>query len=294
MGMRTSTLEIGPKRKKMNELSYVHTLLIVCPLVFIAGFIDSIAGGGGLVSLPAWLAAGLPPHLAAGSNKFSMMLGTATSVARFGATGNIKLKSALAAAAAAIPGAWVGTKIALLLDPAVFRTMLVAVIPAVAVFVLVRGKKTFGTPASGKAASGADAQIAGADAQIALERSPGATLVLSLAIGLAVGCYDGLVGPGTGTFLIIGFSVFLQYSLTVSSGSAKVVNLASNIVSAFLFMSSGNVWYQAAIPAALCTIAGNQLGSHLAVKNGSRVIRPVLIAVLALLFAKILRDWIAF
>ncbi|HQL32325.1 MAG TPA: sulfite exporter TauE/SafE family protein, partial [Treponemataceae bacterium] len=151
----------------MNELSYVHTLLIVCPLVFIAGFIDSIAGGGGLVSLPAWLAAGLPPHLAAGSNKFSMMLGTATSVARFGATGNIKLKSALAAAAAAIPGAWVGTKIALLLDPAVFRTMLVAVIPAVAVFVLVRGKKTFGTPASGKAASGADAQIAGADAQIA-------------------------------------------------------------------------------------------------------------------------------
>lgn len=277
----------------MNGLHYAHTLLLVCPLVFLAGFIDSIAGGGGLVSLPAWLAAGLPPHLAAGSNKFSMMLGTATSVVRFGATGNIKLKSSLAAAAAAVPGAWIGTKIALLLDPAVFRTVLVAVIPAVAVFIVFRGKKAFGPSASGEAPSGADAPIA-AGTHPAPELSLGAKLAVSLAIGLAVGCYDGLVGPGTGTFLIIGFSLLLRYSLTVSSGSAKVVNLASNAVSAFLFIASGNVWYQAAIPAALCTIAGNQLGSHLAVKNGSRVIRPVLVAVLVLLFVKILRDWTAF
>ncbi len=263
----------------MSGLSYVQTLLLVCPLVFLAGFVDSIAGGGGLISLPAYLAAGLPAHIAAGSNKFAMMLGTSVSVAKYSRSGNIRLKTALLSAAAALPGAWVGTKIALFLDERYLKAAMLAVIPSVAIFLLFnRGFK----PKSEEQENETK--------KIRLNSTRAGRIALSLGIGLVIGCYDGLIGPGTGTFLMIAFASLLQYSLLVSSGSAKLVNLASNCMSAMLFIASGNVWYALAIPAACCTIAGNWLGSRLAIRNGVKVIRPVMFAVLALLFAKIIVD----
>jgi len=265
----------------VNDLSYIQTLLLVCPLVFLAGFVDSIAGGGGLISLPAYLAAGLPAHIAAGSNKFAMMLGTSVSVAKYSRSGNIELKTALLSAAAALPGAWIGTKIALFLDERYLKAAMLAVIPSVAVFLLLgRGFKKKPAEQDAEAEAG--------------KKRPGGTrtgrIALSLGIGLVIGCYDGLIGPGTGTFLMIAFTSLLQYSLLVSSGSAKIVNLASNCMSAMLFIASGNVWFALAVPAALCTVAGNWLGSHLAIRNGVKVIRPVMFAVLALLFVKIIAD----
>jgi len=263
----------------VSGLSYVQTLLLVCPLVFLAGFVDSIAGGGGLISLPAYLAAGLPAHIAAGSNKFAMMLGTSVSVAKYSRSGNIKLKTALLSASAALPGAWIGTKIALLLDERYLKTVMLAVIPTVALFLLFnRGFKPKST----------EQEIE--SKKIRFNGTRAGRVGLSLGIGLVIGCYDGLIGPGTGTFLMIAFASLLQYSLLVSSGSAKLVNLASNCMSAMLFIASGNVWYALAVPAACCTIAGNWLGSRLAIRNGVKVIRPVMFAVLALLFAKIVAD----
>ncbi len=269
----------------MTDLSFYQTLLIVCPLVFLAGFIDSIAGGGGVISLPAYLATGLPPHLAAGTNKCSAMFGTSVAAWKYRSGGHMRAREAGLAAAFALPGAWIGVRIALALNPAVLRGAMLVVIPLVAAFMALRGRNRSG-----------EAVAAGLPERYR-ERFPERTgtaraleLILPAAVGFAVGLYDGLIGPGTGTFLIVAFSALLGRTLVVSSGNAKLVNLASNAISGIVFFMSGKVWIALAIPAACCTVAGGWLGSHLAVKNGARVIRPVMFAVLALLFAKIGLD----
>lgn len=265
-------------------LSYPETLALVCPLVFLAGFVDSIAGGGGIISLPAYLAAGLPAHLAAGSNKFAMMLGTSAAAGKYAKSGNVKPGTALAASGAAIPGAWLGTRLALALDERLLKTVLLVIIPAVAVFILVNRNLGKGKTGNEGASGGNTVRAVGGG------KTRIRALAAAVAAGFAIGAYDGLIGPGTGTFLILIFSSVLGYSLLVSSGNAKIVNLTSNVVSTALFIRSGNVWFALAIPAACCTIAGNWLGSHLAIRNGARIIRPAMIGVLLLLFVKIIFD----
>lgn len=289
----------------MNDISWLHTVALVCPLVFLAGFVDSIAGGGGVISLPAYLAAGLPAHLAAGTNKCSAMFGTSVAALRYRASGKMRAREAGLAAIAALPGAWLGTKIALSIDSDALRAAMLIVIPFVAAFMVIRGgnkgtkkEKITGTSA-GKRETGhdGDGEATRGWPERFRARFPDRVrtarafeLSLPPTIGFAIGMYDGLIGPGTGTFLILAFSTVLGRSLVVSSGNAKLVNLASNVMSGIVFFASGKVWIALAVPAALCTIAGGWLGSHLAVKNGSRIIRPVMLFVLALLFVKIALD----
>ena len=267
----------------MTGLPYIQSLLLVCPLVFLAGFVDSIAGGGGLLSLPAWLATGLPAHMAAGSNKFANMIGTSFSVLRYGKSGNIKMRAALTTAAAAIPGAFIGTKLALFLDATILKLIILGIIPVVTVVVLSGPRlKQFIIQ---KKLMGRDSRQ-----QKTLAHATSTKIVIASCIGLILGAYDGLIGPGTGTFLILAFTACMHYSLVDSSGSAKVVNLTSNIISGTLFIISENVWYAVAIPAAVCAVFGNLLGSHFAIRGGTRVIRPIMILVLILLCIKIIYD----
>ncbi len=109
-------------------------------------------------------------------------------------------------------------------------------------------------------------------------------------IGLALGAYDGFFGPGTGTFLMILFCVVLGLPLVTSSGNAKVTNLASNIASAAAYLIGGKVIFWLAIPAACCTIAGNCIGAHLAIKNGAKFIKPLIVVVIVLLMLKIVTE----
>lgn len=248
-------------------------LLIICPLAFTAGFVDSIAGGGGVISLPAYLLAGVPVHLAAGTNKFAMSLGTSVSVARFYKSGRVWIKPALLAALGALGGAYIGTRIALWLSDAALRISLTAVLPIVALVLIWAQRKKRSLPQDGQAAP-----------------FTARAVILSLIIGLGIGMYDGLFGPGTGTFLILAFSAFLGMDLVTASGSAKVVNLASNVASLATFLSQGKVLFAIGLPAAACTVLGNYLGSRLAVKNGERFVRPVIFGVLALLILKSVWD----
>ena len=117
------------------------TYLIVCPLVFLAGFIDSIAGGGGLISLPAYLLAGLPAHLASGTNKMSAVFGTALATGKYAKEGRIRWRAALPAVAGALPGAWLGAQLQLLIPERAVQAFMLAAIPAVALTVLLRGDK---------------------------------------------------------------------------------------------------------------------------------------------------------
>lgn len=244
--------------------------ILICLLVFLGGFIDSIAGGGGLISLPAYTAAGLPMHLALGSNKLSSSLGTIFSTFRFMKSGKIHYKSALSSVIGALIGSFLGARAALALDDRYLRYCLVVLLPIIAVFILTRRK--FGEEE--KSANLSSFRI----------------VVYSILSGLIIGAYDGFFGPGTGTFLILIYTGIIGFNITVASGNAKLVNLASNIAAVAAFLASGNVLFAVALPAAVFGILGNWIGSGLAIKNGAKVIKPVLLFVLVLLLAKIGYD----
>ena len=249
------------------ELTW-QMILTVCPLTFLAGFVDSVAGGGGLISLPAYYLAGLPPVLAAGTNKLSACLGTVAATSRFIIGKKVDLRVGLAAAVAAFPGSWLGTTLLRQIPEDVIRVMMIVAIPLVALVVLRKGGSL-----GGKALVEAKW-----------------TLPVSAAIGFGVGFYDGLVGPGTGTFLILLFTMILGMEGVMASGTAKVVNLASNLASLSNLFLSGNVLFGLGLPAACCAIIGNLLGAGMTMKKGTGFIRVMLIVVLALLLAKMCYD----
>lgn len=248
------------------------SVILVCSLIFLAGFIDAIAGGGGLISLPAYLSVGLPAHLAIGTNKFSSAFGTFVSFIRFVKSGRINYKSALASVAGALPGSWLGARLTLLIDEVYLKYILVILLPFIVILVVTR--KNFG------------------ENDTSFKLSNIKMIILSTLSGLVIGSYDGFFGPGTGTFLILVYTGILGFNLTTASGNTKVVNLASNISALATFIVMGKVVYAIGIPAALAGILGNWLGSGLAIKNGAKVIRPFFIIVVSILFAKILYDFI--
>ncbi|MBQ3486355.1 MAG: TSUP family transporter [Clostridia bacterium] len=244
---------------------------IVCPLVFLAGLIDSIAGGGGLISLPAYYLAGLPPTLAAGTNKLSAGIGTVASTVRYIRGKKVMWRVGLLAAAGAFPGSWLGAMTLQHIPENTVRLLMIIAIPLVAAVVLMR-RDTLG----------------------AARRIPEAwDMPASAAIGFFIGFYDGLVGPGTGTFLILCFTMLLGMEAVMASGTAKVVNLTSNVSALLSLLLSGNVAFALGIPAALCGMAGNWLGAGLTMKRGARFIRVILLAVLALLLATMVYELVS-
>ena len=246
-------------------------LLIICPLCFLAGFVDSIAGGGGIISIPAYLIAGLPVHTAYGTNKFAMAIGTSASAGRFLIHGKVNLTAALSAAPAALIGAYGGTRLALALDERYLKAALMIALPLIAIFLFTR--RSFGC-----------------EPAVATIVPVSRIVPISLVAGLTIGAYDGFIGPGTGTFLILIFTGLLHFDLIKASGTAKIVNLSSNIASLITYFVNGKVLFAIGIPAALCTTLGNLLGSHLAINKGTRIIRPIIIMVLFLLFLRFLYD----
>ncbi|MBR0508425.1 MAG: sulfite exporter TauE/SafE family protein [Clostridia bacterium] len=243
----------------------VWTYLIVCPLVFLAGFVDSVAGGGGVISLPAYLLAGLPPKLAAGTNKLANGCGTALSVFQYGRSGKIEWNCALPAAFGCLLGATGGTQLAVSLPDEVLKIVILAALPVAAVILVTVRKRT------------------DADEKVLSREMIG---LLSLLIGLLIGVYDGLIGPGTGTFLTIAFSVVLGFGLLKSAGCARTANLASNVASLIIYLLNGDVLFSVGIPAIACSMLGNFFGARYAIKGGSRKIRYVMFFVLGLLFLK--------
>lgn len=251
------------------ELS-LQTLLIVLPLVFLGGFVDSVAGGGGLITLPAYLMAGIPAHFAMGTNKVVNACGTATAAFKYLRGGKILLRPALLAGVGALVGASCGTKAALLIPEDILKLMMLIALPCAAVLLML--KKDFGREAEGDT-----------PARTCTARQE---LLRAALIGLLLGFYDGLIGPGTGTFMIMAFTALLGMDLLTSSGCAKVANLASNLASAVLFLFNGKVWLLLAVPAAACNMLGAACGARYAIRGGSKRVRGMIFVVLALLFVK--------
>lgn len=243
--------------------------LIVLPLVFAAAVVDAIGGGGGLISLPAYLVAGLPGDLASGSNKLSACCGTLAAAVKFFRSGKIMMKPALTAAVMAIIGAFFGAQLNERLSDAAFRIVLLVLVPVIALLMVFRHNAP----------------------DRALPMTP-KRLALCGLIGLLVGAYDGFFGPGTGVLLILGFTWAAGMDTVTASGSSKVVNLASNISALVAHCMNGNIVFALAVPAMACSVLGGLLGSHLAIRRGARFIRTVMMGVMVLLLIRLAVDYL--
>ena len=243
--------------------------LIVCPLALVAGFVDAVAGGGGLISIPAYLFAGLPVHQAIGTNKLSSSMGTLAAVWRFARNGYLVPRLVAVGVACGLAGSFCGSNLALLADEALIKALMLAALPVVAFYVL-RTKDLDRHAGDGFSARRTAAFTAG--------------------IALAVGVYDGFYGPGTGTFLILLLTGVAHLSLKEANGTTKAINLATNVSALAVFLVNGVVLLPLGLAAGAFNIVGNLLGARLFSKDGSRVTRPIIAVVLVLFAAKLLTD----
>lgn len=251
----------------------VTTFLIVCPLVFLGGLVDAIGGGGGLISLPAYLLAGIPAHMAIATNKLSAACGTTVSTLKFIKEKLINWKLAIPTVIAALIGSFLGARLSLITDEKILKYVLIPVLPVAAFFVM--NKKLFGRDEKDLAEG---------------ESYPLKTVIIASAAALIIGMYDGFYGPGTGTFLIIVLNVFAHISVKRANAQTKAINLTTNLTSLGVFIASGQVIWVLGLVAAVCGILGNYIGASLAIKKSDRITRPVILVVLALLLVKIVTE----
>ena len=251
----------------MPELT-LTTFLIVCPLVFLGGFVDAVAGGGGLISLPAYMIAGLPVHNSIATNKLSSGMGTTVSTIRFARGGNIPWKKALPCVIMAMIGSAAGARLALLVDAELFKRLMLVIIPIAAYYVL--KNKSMGE-----------------------EPDPldfKSMMIRASAVALVIGMYDGFYGPGTGTFLILLLSSFAKFRLGEANGVAKSINLTTNIISLSVYLMSGKVIIILGLIAGLFGIAGNYIGVSFFNEKGAKAVKPIILVVLTIFFIRILTE----
>ena len=240
------------------------TFLIVCPLTFLAGFVDAIAGGGGLISLPAFMIAGVPAHMSIATNKLSSSMGTTAATIRYAASGFINWKLALPAACIALIASSLGAQLALALDETVFTVIMLVVLPLTALYLLYPRKTV-------------------------KEKEPlpyRKSMLIAMGIAFVIGVYDGFYGPGTGTFMILLLTGLAHLGLQQANGVTKVMNLTTNVSALVVFLLSGNVLLPLGMAAGAFNIAGNLLGAQMFTQKGSSIVKPIMVVVIAVFFVK--------
>ncbi|MFE8595345.1 TSUP family transporter [Archangium violaceum] len=247
-------------------------IVLLCIAALTAGVVDAIAGGGGLVTLPALLATGLPPHVVLGTNKGQSVFGSFAALVRFYRAGLLNKQLAAVTFPMGLVGSFMGAGLVLLMRPEVLKPVVLVLLVIVAAFLAFRR----GPPPGERP-----------------EPPRQRLLSLGAIIALLIGTYDGFFGPGTGTFLIIAFSGLLGHGLTRASADAKVVNFASNLAAVSLFAYRGLVLWYVALPMAAAQFTGGWIGAHLAVRGGDKLVRKVVLLVVTALVLKLGRDVLA-
>jgi len=241
------------------------------PLLFLtgvaAGFVDSIAGGGGLITLPVLLSFGLDPRHALATNKLQASFGSASASWHYLQARTVSLQDCTRGFALSLSGAALGTLAVRQLDPSFLRRAIPVLLIAVALYMLF--KPRLGTE----------------DLHPRMRRG-----AFDLLFGLLIGFYDGFFGPGTGTFWTMAFMLGLGFNMTRATGSAKVMNFASNVSSLAFFLPGGNVCFAAGLAMGLGQLLGAKIGSRMVITRGTRFIRPVFITVVLALTLKLLHD----
>ncbi|WP_285726502.1 sulfite exporter TauE/SafE family protein [Psychromicrobium xiongbiense] len=243
------------------------TLLLIVVAGFGAGWIDAVVGGGGLLQLPVMLMVpGITPVQALATNKMGSIFGTATSSVAYYRRVGPDLRTALPMAAIALLGSLGGAVLAANLPQSVFKPIIVVALIVVAIF-------TAATPRLG--------------AETALRHSGSRHHVLAGVIGAGIGFYDGLIGPGTGSFLVIALVSVLGYAFLEASAKAKIVNLATNAGALMFFLPHGSLLWGLGLVLGASNMGGAYLGARMAVARGNTFIRVVFLTVVAALILKL-------
>ncbi|PAF16334.1 hypothetical protein CHH69_10690 [Terribacillus saccharophilus] len=248
----------------------LDTILLIILFGFLAAFIDSVVGGGGLITIPALLFAGLNPAAAVATNKLAGTLGSFTSTLMFYRSGNLDLKSVMKFFPLSFIGSLLGAWTVHVIDPALFKPLMLVMLIAVAIYTII--KKDWGSVST-------------------YERLTPKRLLIFAAVLTLIGFYDGFLGPGTGSFLMFAF-LFIGFDFLRAAGSAKLLNFGSNVSALILFMILGQVHYAIGLIMGISGIFGSIVGSRFAIKRGSGYVRILFIVVTTVLIVKNVYDYI--
>ena len=242
-------------------------LVLISLASLLAGGIDSIVGGGGLILVPALFAVypTTAPATLFGTNKSASVWGTSIATVQYSRRVQMRWAVLLPAAGAALVGSFIGAWVVTLIDPTFLRRLLPFILLAVLLYTL--AKKDLGRTHAPRHAQGRETLVA-------------------CAIGAVIGWYDGFFGPGTGSFFIFLFVRLLGYDFLNASASAKLLNVATNLAAIALFAMKGHVWWQIGLVMAVANVAGSLIGTRLALKHGAGFVRGVFIVVVGALILK--------
>ncbi len=241
------------------------------PLIFgtglVAGFVDSIAGGGGLITLPVLLGLGFEPQHALGTNKLQATFGSGSATWHYARAQTVRLTECRLGFVFSFIGAALGTLLVQQLDPTFLKRCIPVLLLAIAAYTMFK-------PNLG-------------DKDIHPRMTPGR---FAIVFGLFIGFYDGFMGPGTGTFWTMAFMLGLGFNMTKATGHTKVMNFASNLSSLLFFLLAGQIYFAAGLTMGAGQLIGAKIGSSMVVTRGTRFIRPVFIAVVVAVTLKLLYD----
>ena len=242
------------------------------PLLFgtglLAGFVDSIAGGGGLITLPVLLGFGFDPRYALGTNKLQATFGSGSASWHYARAKAVDLRDCSLGFVFSFVGSALGTILVQRLDPNFLKRCIPILLLAVAVYTLFKPK------------------LGDRDIHPRMSRRR-----FDVAIGLSIGFYDGFFGPGTGTFWTMAFMLGLGFNMTRATGYTKVMNFASNLASLLFFLLAGQILFAAGLAMGVGQLLGARLGSRMVVTKGTRFIRPIFIAMVLAVTLKLVYDF---
>lgn len=250
----------------MPELTF-HLLLLLFIAAFLAGFIDSIAGGGGMITIPALLIAGFSPLEMLGTNKLQSLFGAGSATLAYARGGHVALKEQLPMALMSAIGAAAGAVITTFIPGDILRSALPVLLIAIALYFALKPN------------------IGDVDRHRRIT-----SFVFGATVVPLIGFYDGIFGPGTGSFFMLAFVMLAGFGLLKATAHTKMLNFASNIGAFAVFAISGVINWKAGVVMGIGQFLGAQAGSHLAMKSGARIIRPLLVVTCIALAIKLLAD----
>lgn len=250
----------------IKNISLIN-IVFLCLAGFFAAMVDSIAGGGGIISLPAYLLAGVPTHIALGTNKFSSTAGSFTSSLKFIKSGKVNFTIIKYLIPFTLIGSVLGVNTVLKLDQKYLSTLVLVLIVFVGFYTLF--SKNIGLEDN-------------------LKPKTSSRLFMGILLAFSLGFYDGFFGPGAGSFLIFGLINIFGFNFIKASGNAKVLNFVSNISALVMFAFRGQIYYLVGLPVAIFMVAGAHVGTHLALKNGAKLIKPIFVTMSLAVAVKLL------
>jgi uncharacterized membrane protein YfcA len=244
-----------------------HLLFLLSVAALFAGFVDSIAGGGGLITVPAMLIAGIPPLQTLGTNKVQSVFGAASATLAYSRKGHVKLREQLPMALMAVMGGALGAALATIVPGDVLRAIMPVLLVAIALFFAFKPNLN--------------------DLDTHRRITP---FIFGMSFVPAIGFYDGVFGPGTGSFFMLSFVTLAGFGLLKATAHTKLLNLGSNIGALVIFASFGATLWKIGLMMGVCQFFGAQLGSRLAMRTGAKLIKPLLVIVCIAFAIKLLAD----